>query len=205
MLSKIRSSFSSKPSTSFQILSDLHLEIDQQYNTYTIRPCAEYLILAGDIGRLTDYDPYRDFLHRQTSQFKLVFLILGNHEFYNETYASAVEKARLLEREDCFEGRLVVLDRRRFDIPGSGISILGCTLWSRVSEEARDVVQAKVKDFQKIRDWTVERHNASHEADLAWLLEQIHSIQQVNKTLQKKDKRSILVVTQPRAFAGENV
>ena len=122
-------------------------------------------------------------------------MILGNHEFYNETYASAVEKARLLEREDCFEGRLVVLDRRRFDVPDSGISILGCTLWSRISEEARDVVQAKVEDFQKIKDRTVVQHNASHDADLAWLQSEIHSIQQLNKPLQKKGRRSILVVT----------
>lgn len=87
------------------------------------------------------------------------------------------------------------MDRRRFDVPDSGISILGCTLWSRISEEARDVVQAKVKDFQKIKDWTVgQQHNASHDPDLAWLQSEIHSIQQLNKPLQKKEKRSILVV-----------
>lgn len=46
----------------FQVMSDLHLEVGQQYTSFRISPCAPYLILAGDIGRLSDYVAYRDFL-----------------------------------------------------------------------------------------------------------------------------------------------
>jgi len=159
-------SFFSWPSVSFQVLSDLHLEINQQYQSYEVPPCADSLILAGDIGRLADYDSYRDFLQKQTQNFKLVFLILGNHEFYNGTYTFGIERARQLEQEPSFNGRLVILHQRRYDVPGSSITTLGCTLWSKIPQESRDVVQAKIKDFQKIKDWTVDHHNASHDADL---------------------------------------
>lgn len=66
MFEKIRPIF--KPF--LRILSDLHLEIDQQYPSFEIPVCARHLILAGDIGRLVDYDNYRDFLKKQTDRFR---------------------------------------------------------------------------------------------------------------------------------------
>ncbi|KAH8696476.1 calcineurin-like phosphoesterase [Talaromyces proteolyticus] len=179
--------FICRPSVSFQVLSDPHLEIKQQYQSYEIPLCADYLILA---------DKYRGFLQKQTQQFKLVFLILGNNEFYNGTFAFGLEKARQLEQESSFNGRLIILDRGRYDIPGSCVTILGCTLWSKIPHESRDIVQSKIKDFQKIKDWRVDNHNTCHVSDLVWLLKEIHSIQQVNENVEKRSqKQSILVVT----------
>ncbi|KAL4778877.1 Metallo-dependent phosphatase-like protein [Aspergillus varians] len=180
----------------FQALSDLHLEINQQYQTYEIPARAKHLILAGDIGRLIDYDNYRDFLRKQTDQFERVFLVLGNHEFYNGTFDEGLQKARQLETEPSLNGRLVLLHRRRYDVPGSRVTILGCTLWSNVPGDLRDVVRAKIQDFKKIRGWGVDEHIASHGADLDWLLNEIQSIQTENEAVGKKgEKRSILVVT----------
>lgn len=127
MLPKLRSLLN-RSSVSFQILSDLHLEINQQYPFYEIPVCAEHIILAGDIGLLTDYDDYRHFLQKQTGRFKLVILILGNHEFYSGTFAAGLEKARQLEREFSFNRRLIVFHQRRYDVPRSYVTILGCTL-----------------------------------------------------------------------------
>lgn len=67
---------------SFQINSDLHLEVDQQYFSFQIPASAPYLVPAGDIGRLVDYDSYLDVLKTQTKQLELIFWVLGNHEFY---------------------------------------------------------------------------------------------------------------------------
>lgn len=47
---------------SFQINSDLHLEVGQQHFSFQIPASAPYLVPAGDIGRLIDYDSYLDFL-----------------------------------------------------------------------------------------------------------------------------------------------
>lgn len=189
-------SFFKGSSTSFQILSDLHLEVNQQYSTFEVPVSSKHLILAGDIGRLQDYSEYFGFLQKQTTNFEIVFLALGNHEFYNESFESGLEKARQLEQEPCLNGRLVLLHRRRYDVPGTRVSILGCTLWSFIPSEAREIVQSKIQDFKKIGGWTVDEHNTAHNSDLAWLRSEVQALHQENERLPKKiDARSIMVVT----------
>ncbi|KAL5339136.1 hypothetical protein BJX70DRAFT_397915 [Aspergillus crustosus] len=146
-------------------ISDLHLELNQQYNSYTIPVRAKHLILAGDIGRLADSAAYLAFLKSQTDRFELVFLVLGNHEFYNGSHEAGLERARQFVREPALNSRLVVLHRGRYDLvlPGITITVLG--------------FQAMIKDFQNIDSWTIDSHNAAYEADAAWLISEIKSIQ----------------------------
>ncbi|KAH7346530.1 ser/Thr protein phosphatase-like protein superfamily [Rhexocercosporidium sp. MPI-PUGE-AT-0058] len=157
---------------------------------------APYLILAGDIGRLIDYKPYLGFLAKQTAQFEKDFLVLGNHEFYCLSSLAGPERAQKLEKEAVLKGKLVLLHQRRFNVPNSDITVLGCTLWSRVTEDARETVRMKVKDFEKIEAWTVDDHNTAHDADLTWLRLQVSDIKQQN-TLRAKGERArrVLVVT----------
>jgi hypothetical protein len=76
---------SSATSISIQLVSDLHLEIGygqgSGYEGFKIVPKAETLALLGDIGAICD-DRLFGFLRRQLLQFKKVFYVLGNHEFY---------------------------------------------------------------------------------------------------------------------------
>lgn len=196
IISKIRSLFNKSSSPSFQILSDLHLEVGQQYSSFIIPSLAPYLILAGDIGRLIDYDSYLAFLATQTAQFEKVFLVLGNHEFYGLSIVAGLEQARKLERETVLGGKLILLHQKRFDVPNSEATILGCTLWSKVPEDAREAVQMRVKDFEKIDSWTIDDHNAAHECDLTWLHDQAMKNQQQNQSKEKGEpQRNILVVT----------
>lgn len=138
IMNKIRSIFT-KPENgvTFQILSDLHLEVCEQYSSFDINPSADYLVLAGDIGRLVDYELLLQFLFVQTTRFKLVFLVLGNHEFYGTSFITGIESAKRLEKEISLEGKLILLQKRRYDIPDSTITILGCTLWSKIPGEKR--------------------------------------------------------------------
>ena len=115
---------SANPLHSFQILSDLHLEVAKRYSSFEILPSAPYLVLAGNIGLLTDYDSYLAFLARQTQAIKKVFLVLGNHDFYGLSFTAGPEQAQRLEIEPILNGKLVLLRRKRFDIPDSSISIL---------------------------------------------------------------------------------
>lgn len=180
----------------FQVLSDLHLEVGQQYSSFIIPPSAPYLILAGDVDRLIDYESYLGFLTKQAAQFEKVFLVLGNHEFYGLSFLAGLERAAKLENEAVLNGKLVLLHQRCFNVPHSGITILGCTLWSRVPLDARESVRMKFKDFEKIEGWTVDDHNASHDADLIWLRHQASEIHQQNKSRGKGERASrILVVT----------
>ncbi|KAJ9264649.1 hypothetical protein DTO212C5_7031 [Paecilomyces variotii] len=188
---------SNRSLVSFQILSDLHLELDEQYSQFEIPVCARYLILAGDVGCLADYEQYREFIKNQTDRFELVFLVLGNHEFYKASLAAGIEKARRLERESCLNGRLVLLHQRRFDIPGSHVTLLGCTLWSKVPDQSRDIVRSKIKDYKNIEGWTVDEHNAAHDSDFSWLGQEIESIRNENAKMEEEQiqTRSVLVVT----------
>lgn len=203
-----------------QIMSDLHLETPKflpMYNEFQIEPKAKYLALLGDIG-ITGDDSLFDFLTRQLRQFKVVFYVLGNHEPYSSTYEDAVARMETFERliasRKVFEqqeenshfglGCFVFLNCRRFDL-SSKVTILGCTLFSHISDEQRSTVSLFVSDFSNIADWSVDRHNTAHQADLAWLNAEVEAI------ARDEPHRSIVVLTHysptaaPEANDPENV
>lgn len=182
-----------KSSRRFQLMSDLHLEAGNQYSTFDI-PCrAPYLILAGDIGRLSDYNLYIDFLTKQCTRFRRVFLVLGNHEFYGGSRAEGLQLATGLEQETALHGRLTILNRTRIDT-FDNLTILGCTLHSYISHEYRTVIENKVKDFTRIEKWTVADYNMEHKADVEWLRAQICDIRKTECEAGSK-RRKIVVVT----------
>lgn len=172
-------------------MSDLHLETPKflpMYTEFQIEPRAKYLALLGDIGIAAD-DSLFDFLTRQLRQFEVVFYVIGNHEPYSSSYGHAVERLeafeqsvasmRALGQQDDESppslGQFVFLNRRRFDL-SSRVTILGCTLFSHISDEQRSTVSLFVSDFANIADWSVEKHNASHRANLAWLNAEVEAI-----------------------------
>ncbi|KAF5693315.1 Ser Thr phosphatase superfamily protein [Fusarium denticulatum] len=174
-----------------QIMSDLHLELNRQYATFDFPVKAPFLILGGDIGRLVDYDMFLPFLARQTERFEKVFLVLGNHEFYEMSYEDGIEKARELEKEESLKGKLVILDRNRWDDPDSKLTIIGATLWSNIHSSAAETIALRVSDYKLIKDWTVAKHNECHARDLAYLTETISEL----NNLPAESQRNVLVVT----------
>ena len=122
-------------------------------------PCrAPYLILAGDIGRLCEYQLYLDFLTKQCTRFFKVFLVPGNHEFYGSSRAEGLQLAAKLEHEAALQGKLEILNRRTVDV-SEDLAILGCTLHSSISADNYAIVQDKVEDLLRIKNWTIEHHN----------------------------------------------
>ncbi|KPM36403.1 hypothetical protein AK830_g10175 [Neonectria ditissima] len=170
-----------------QIMSDLHLELNQQYSTFDFPAKAPLLVLGGDIGRLVDYEPFLGFLARQTARFDKVFLVLGNHEFYKMSYDTGIEKALELEKEEVLGGKLVLMHRNRWDDPDSKLTILGCTLWSNIPPAAEDDVALRVSDYKMIQGWTVARHNACHAEEVSWLTTSLPDVDAAD--------RLVLVVT----------
>ncbi|KZZ92807.1 Metallophosphoesterase domain protein [Moelleriella libera RCEF 2490] len=178
-----------------QILSDLHLEVGQQYSTYTFPASAPYLLLGGDIGRLIDYDGYLKFLEAQVSRYEKVFLVLGNHEFYGLDYASGLDEARRLAQEPSLVDALVLLDRTRWDDPTSTLTVVGCTLWSAIPAEASRLIESKINDFKHIDGWTAREHNRVHAMEVSWLREQIAQVVgEMNKAPPGRE-RQLLVAT----------
>jgi hypothetical protein len=179
-------SLSKSPRTpqSFQIHSDLHLELQQQYATYTIPLTpAKNLILAGDIGRLTDYIPYRTFLQRLVDRFDKTFLVLGNHEFYGLGHGEGRLRARKLVGEACLKGKVRLLDGQQSKEPEAEkeVVVLGCTLWSHIPKPHEQRISTGLNDFRLIKHWTAAHHNAIHHLELSWLAQQI--LQHENKTI----------------------
>lgn len=185
-------------------MSDLHLETPKflpMYNEFQIEPRAKYLALLGDIGIAGD-DNLFDFLTRQLGQFEVIFYVLGNHEPYSSRYEDAVARMEAFERSIASRkipeqqdennhsgfGRFVFLNRRRFDLSPK-VTILGCTLFSHISDEQRSTVSLFVSDFSNIAGWSVDRHNAAHQTDLAWLNAEVEAI------ARDEPQRSVVVLT----------
>ena len=164
----------------FQILSDLHLEDPSAYDVFKISPTAPYLALLGDIGVVKD-DGFFPFVETQLRQFKIVFFLLGNHEPYYLTWDKARQElqqfSNSVRQRSTAEaiGEFVFLNQTRYDL-SLDVTVLGCTLFSRIDKIQKERVSFGLNDFYYINDWTVEEHTAAHEADLGWLNEQVSQI-----------------------------
>ncbi|KAI1371662.1 hypothetical protein F4677DRAFT_434788 [Hypoxylon crocopeplum] len=82
-----------------QIVSDLLLKNPKAYDIFEITPAAPYLALLGDIGYIKHRQEYSNFLRRQLSKFRVVFLVLGNHEVWHSSWEDAKETMHQIEHE----------------------------------------------------------------------------------------------------------
>ena len=149
-------------------MSDIHLGVGSQYSTFNIPFCAPNLILAGDIGRLHDYDLFASFLETQCTNFQRTFLVLSNHKSYGTNRANGLKLAARLENESRFHQRLGILNRTRIELANDK-TMLGCTLQSFITPEFEQIVQSKIQDFCRIGNWTTADHNNEHKTDVKWL------------------------------------
>ena len=84
------------------------------------------------------------------------------------------------------------MNRDRLDLDAySCITILGCTLQSRISADAKTTVQMKVNDFKHIDNWTVDDHNSEHQRDVEWLQREIQKI----RSEEHQPQRGVIVIT----------
>ncbi|KAH7029070.1 Ser/Thr protein phosphatase superfamily [Microdochium trichocladiopsis] len=179
----------------FQIVSDLHLESPKAYDSFEISPRAPYLALLGDIGCTKHRNGYLGFLRRHLHLFKIVFLVLGNHEPWYSSWDDSREQMREFEETirherntDATLGEFVFLDKSAYTFsPASDgkVTVLGCTLFSRVPEHALKAVSFGIKNFYHISGWTVEEHDENFQQELSWLNDQV-------RNRQDKDDRLVI-------------
>ncbi|KAI3393716.1 hypothetical protein diail_3760, partial [Diaporthe ilicicola] len=192
---RLRDALSPGRGSQVQIMSDLHLEVGQQYQTFDFPVAGKLLVLAGDIGRLIDYEGYRTFLERQVGRFAKVGLVLGNHEFFGLSYEEGISKAKQLTQEPSLETKLVLLNQGIWTDGTTGSIIMGCTLWSFIPDSARAIVESKINDYQKIDGWSVAKNNERHAEEAAWLASELQSLSNASKLNQQQQARNIMVVT----------
>jgi hypothetical protein len=165
-----------------QYASDLHLEFAENFVGPTIlKPVAPVLALAGDMGR-PDKPMYKNFLRYCSSNWDAVFLVAGNHEFYNSRTIHPARRADTIDHRHAMIEEAIVefpnihfLDRGRVNF--RGVAFLGCTLWTdTISDTLR--AQGAMNDYRMIsvdgvNPITPVDTNAWHARDRAWLTEAI--------------------------------
>ena len=160
--------------TKFQIASDLHIETCTdipQSSTYII-PKTDMLILAGDIGRLHDRTRLETFLTDLSSKFKIIFYVLGNHEYYkmkNNTTHLTIDELNIVAKEiqDKINnneelGDLYILNNQSDGFIIDDVLITGCTLWSQSTVNIPSFIV-------RVHGMTTKKYNNLHMNDRAYL------------------------------------
>jgi len=141
-----------------QYASDFHLEHhDKRNDGYLIpsmflKPSAPYLALCGDIGN-PDLIAYGALLGWCSRSWKEVFMVAGNHEFYNyrSEKPSDIPTRLAKMREICSHYKNVhFLDCDSYLLPEHNLRILGCTLWSDTSIGDEKAILTYMNDARNI-------------------------------------------------------
>ncbi|KAH3767937.1 Ser/Thr protein phosphatase [Pelomyxa schiedti] len=182
MLAKIPKTIS-RSSFRIQCTSDLHLE----YKTHpVIIPQAPYLALLGDtclIATQEDRDMLREYLLSLSTKFKLIFVVMGNHEFYKSTLHDA--KRVMKEICDSISG-IRLMFRSSFVV--DGIRVIGTTLWTYIPPHAEAVVSSTMTDYRLITKENNEKitcHdiNSWHTEDVTFIKREILHAQLAHEQL----------------------
>lgn len=129
-----------------QYCSDLHLEFDQN-DKYIIRNpltiCGDILILAGDVVPLHDEFLNNSFFNFISDNYKQVFWVPGNHEFYHKD---------LTEFSSSFTIKLKsnVHIVNNIDLQYENIHFIFSTLWTKISRLNEKIIENGVSDFTSI-------------------------------------------------------
>jgi predicted phosphohydrolase len=113
----------------FQIISDLHIEKGNHPKNYITPHENATLIVAGDVGRIENYDKYVETLQWMCDSFEKVLIVPGNHEYYSENPRLTYNKINKIFRK--LEAKF---DNLRFlineDLILGKLVIFGSTFWS---------------------------------------------------------------------------
>ena len=159
-----------------QYASDLHLEFADNWRylkTHPIEPVGDVLVLAGDIGYLSDDNyvshPFWDYV---ADNFKEVLVIPGNHEFYKYYDISTLPDGKILSvrpNVNVYYNGVVNLEDVEFILS---------TLWARVPLQDAFATEYGVTDFHRIlfngETLTFDQFNKEHERCMAFLRDTVN-------------------------------
>jgi hypothetical protein len=176
----------SSPPFSVQVMSDIHLEFDGHVDLGD--RTAPYLALLGDIG-LCDGGKRRTqlegFIRDCCAMYELVFFVSGNHESYHGSVADTNANMRELQAQ---LANFVYLDCDSYDVPGTDVRVLGCTLWSDLTDEGGQMLN----DVRLIRGMDVSEYRRLHRQHVQYLEQQCQHA--------AEDKKRVVVFTHHAPF-----
>lgn len=183
---------------SIQLTSDIHLEClahDQPSGRKVTKQLvaktkAKYVALLGDIG-LADRPYYKDFLVRMSKRYTYVFVVFGNHEYYNTTTRAALAAIESIVSEN----PNVIWLRAGHPFELEGVKIIGDTLWSHIAEDEAETIGFHMNDYRRIT--VVENgttRNLSPDDTMKWHIEQLQYLK-TEVELSKKKNQPVLIMT----------
>lgn len=170
--------------TKFYIWSDLHTELStishvkKMCKMYFKKDMNAYLLLAGDIGKPND-NRYLYLLQWCTRRYNKIFIICGNHEFYENDKNNALnEMCTMCKKFD----NVFFLNQNVYTTETS--IIFGCTLWTKLNPDEINYIHQVYNDFNFIKDVNIDNW---HDSDLQWLTQMLDYY--------KDDTRAKIVIT----------
>lgn len=140
------------PQESIQLISDIHLEFDDTYKLkHIVMPKSPNLAICGDLG--IPYLPtYAQFIDDVSKLFERVFIVLGNHEFYQ--WKKSGEKLTIEQTYTLVEN-IVKPYENVYLLNNSAIEfedfvVIGSTLWSNIPKSKFSSAVQGMNDFKNI-------------------------------------------------------
>ncbi|MBN2520365.1 MAG: metallophosphoesterase [Bacteroidales bacterium] len=152
-----------------QYCSDLHLEFDQN-NLYIERNpltvIGDILVLAGDVVPLDDKFLNNNFFRFITDNYKKVFWVPGNHEFYYKDISEYSKSYHIRLSE-----KLSIVHNT--EVQYENIRLIFSTLWSNISTTYQKIIETSVSDFlcisNKNKKFKTSDFNRLHNESLEFL------------------------------------
>lgn len=168
----------------FHVWSDLHTELLSTNHVKKLckmhfkKDLYSSIILAGDNGKPGDRR-YLYVLDWCSRRYKNVFIVAGNHEYYN-TDENVVENLRTMCKRFT---NIYFLDKNVYC--ADDYIILGCTLWTCINTFELEYIKKYYNDYNCIKDF--DNMGEWHKADLNWLTNTLEYY--------KNDARKKIVIT----------
>jgi predicted phosphodiesterase len=181
----------------YQIISDIHLEFNNTFsakklynnlitslNNTDLTQSYEYnLILAGDIGYPTK-NIYKAFLKSCVQYYDNVFLIAGNHEFYESakydmSYSDIIQLIQSICDEINIEPNKDIKGRIHFMnnniLKHNNVYLIGSILWSNIKKENYSMAKY-INDYNMIKNFTPEISNELFEYNYKFISESLEYV-----------------------------
>jgi hypothetical protein len=167
-----------------QYISDIHLEM---YRSHDFNPTdflktsyGEFLALCGDIGYPED-PLVEEFLRFCSQYYRMVFWVPGNHEFYSPSGQMTLRDKFVKMESLCAKfNNVILMNQTAYNVPGTALRIVGCTLWSDIPEEFKQSAEKYMNDYRLIYKGPGQRLTVNdviewHMRDRAWLQSEIQA------------------------------
>eukprot|EP01080_Neovahlkampfia_damariscottae_P000124 gene124-4370_t len=170
------------------VISDVHTEHFKMNlsSSPSIEAEGDCAALVGDIG--DPWDPsYEEYIGYFADKFEKVFVVAGNHEFYNHEYFSTVKQMNEVSLK--FPNVTFLHEKSE---KYHGIRFIGSTLWSNVPKENENKVSQSLNDYhmisieekgEKKRKLQVSDTNKFHKQELDFIKDEIKKAKENNEVV----------------------